>query len=116
MAGSSIWQASPVSSPTLRCRITMPRKPPLSILARAMSKAFATDGIHVNTVSPAFIRTPLVDEMLAAQAKANGIEVAEAEAQFLAVKRPHIELHRAGRPEEVAAACVFLASEAASFI
>jgi NAD(P)-dependent dehydrogenase (short-subunit alcohol dehydrogenase family) len=70
----------------------------------------------VNTVSPAFIRTPLVDEMLASQAKAAGIEVAEAEAQFLAVKRPHIELHRAGRPEEVAAACVFLASQAASFI
>jgi 3-oxoacyl-[acyl-carrier protein] reductase len=85
-------------------------------LSKTMSKAFAQDGILVNTVSPAFIRTPLVDEMLASQAKAAGIEVAEAEAQFLAVKRPHIELHRAGRPEEVAAACVFLASQAASFI
>jgi 3-oxoacyl-[acyl-carrier protein] reductase len=85
-------------------------------LSKSMSKAFAKDGILVNTVSPAFIRTPLVDEMLAAQAKATGIEVAAAEAQFLAVKRPHIELHRAGRPEEVAAACVFLASQAASFI
>jgi 3-oxoacyl-[acyl-carrier protein] reductase len=85
-------------------------------LSKSMSKAFAKDGILVNTVSPAFIRTPLVDEMLASQAKAIGIKAAEAEAQFLAVKRPHIELHRAGRPEEVAAVCVFLASEAASFI
>jgi 3-oxoacyl-[acyl-carrier protein] reductase len=85
-------------------------------LSKSMSKAFAKDGILVNTVSPAFIRTPLVDEMLASQAKAKGIEVAEAEAQFLAVTRPHIELRRAGRPEEVAAVCVFLASQAASFI
>jgi NAD(P)-dependent dehydrogenase (short-subunit alcohol dehydrogenase family) len=85
-------------------------------LSKSMSKAFAKDGILVNTVSPAFIRTPLVDEMLASQAKAMGIEVAEAEARFLALKRPHIELHRAGRPEEVAPACVFLASQAASFI
>jgi NAD(P)-dependent dehydrogenase (short-subunit alcohol dehydrogenase family) len=85
-------------------------------LSKTMSKAFAKDGILVNTVSPAFIRTPLVDEMLAVQAKATGIAVAEAEAQFLAVHRPHIELHRPGKPEEVAAACVFLASQAASFI
>jgi 3-oxoacyl-[acyl-carrier protein] reductase len=85
-------------------------------LSKSMSKAFAKDAILVNTVSPAFIRTPLVDEMLASQAKAMGIDAAEAEAQFLAVQRPHIELHRAGTPEEVAAACVFLASEAASFI
>jgi NAD(P)-dependent dehydrogenase (short-subunit alcohol dehydrogenase family) len=85
-------------------------------LSKSLSKAFAKDGIPVNTVSPAFIQTPLVDEMLASQAKAKGIEFAEAEAQFLAVRRPHIELHRAGRPEEVAAVCVFLASQAASFI
>jgi hypothetical protein len=59
-------------------------------------------GIKVAGASPAFIRTPLVDEMLATQAKVRGITVAEAEAQFLAVRRPHIELHRAGTPEEVA--------------
>jgi NAD(P)-dependent dehydrogenase (short-subunit alcohol dehydrogenase family) len=82
-----------------------------------MSKAFAKDDILVNTVSLAFIQAPLVNEMLASQAKAKGIGLAEAEAQFLAVKRPDIELHRAGTSEEVAAACVFLLpSEAASFI
>jgi NAD(P)-dependent dehydrogenase (short-subunit alcohol dehydrogenase family) len=37
-------------------------------------------------------------------------------ARFLAANRPHIELRRAGRSQEVASAVVYLASEAASFI
>jgi len=40
----------------------------------------------------------------------------EALHRFLDQKRPHIELKRAGRVEEVGAAIAFLASEQASFI
>jgi NAD(P)-dependent dehydrogenase (short-subunit alcohol dehydrogenase family) len=40
----------------------------------------------------------------------------EATQQFLAQKRPTIELKRAGTIEEVGAAIAFLASDAASFI
>ena len=54
--------------------------------------------------------------MLADQAKAKKITVQQAEEEFLRHNRPHIELGRAGTPEEVAAAVVFLASESASFI
>jgi len=54
--------------------------------------------------------------MLADQAKAKRITVQQAEEEFLHHNRPPIGLGRAGTPEEVAAAVVFLASEAASFI
>jgi NAD(P)-dependent dehydrogenase (short-subunit alcohol dehydrogenase family) len=85
-------------------------------LTKSLSKAYAKDGILVNTVSPAFIKTPLVEHMLADQAAVKRITVQQAEEEFLCHNRPHIELGRAGKPEEVAAAVVFLASEAASFI
>jgi 3-oxoacyl-[acyl-carrier protein] reductase len=85
-------------------------------LTKSLSKAYAKDGILVNTVSPAFILTPLVETMLDKLARDKGITRQQAEKEFLAENRPHIELRRAGRGEEVAAATVFLASEQASFI
>ena len=85
-------------------------------LTKSLSKAYARDGILVNTVSPALIKTPLVEQIFAAQAKARGITPQEVEQAFLRQNRPHIELGRPGTSEEVASAVVFLASEAASFI
>ena len=85
-------------------------------LTKSLSKAYAGDGILVNTVSPAFIKTPLVEQLLAAQAQEQGVTPQKAEQAFLRQNRPHIELGRPGTPEEVASAVVFLASEAASFI
>lgn len=85
-------------------------------LTKSLSKAYGREGILVNTVSPAFIMTPLVENMLERRAREKKISREQAEAEFLAENRPHIELRRAGRSEEVAAAVVFLASEQASFI
>jgi 3-oxoacyl-[acyl-carrier protein] reductase len=92
-------------------------KSALNSLTKSLSKAYGADGILVNTVSPAFIRTPLVDEMLANQAKSRGLSsVDEAERVFVREFRPNIVFGRAGRPEETAGIVVFLASEQASFI
>ena len=91
-------------------------KAAINNLTKSLSKAYAQDGILVNTVSPAFIKTPLIEQLFATQAKERGITPQEAEQAFLRQNRPHIELGRPGTPEEVAAAVVFLASEAASFI
>lgn len=85
-------------------------------LTKSLSKAYARDGILVNTVSPAFIKTPLVAGIFAAQAEEQGVTPRDIEQAFLRQNRPHIELGRPGTSEEVASAVVYLASEAASFI
>jgi NAD(P)-dependent dehydrogenase (short-subunit alcohol dehydrogenase family) len=85
-------------------------------LAKSMSKAFARDNILVNAVSPAFVMSPMVRGMIEQIAGQKNISFDDAVASFLAANRPHIELKRPGAPEEVAAAVLFLASEAAGFI
>jgi 3-oxoacyl-[acyl-carrier protein] reductase len=91
-------------------------KSALNSLTKSLSKAYGKDGILVNTVSPAFIRTPLLDGLLAQTAKARGITMDEAEKVLLREFRPNILLGRAGRSDETGGICVFLASEQASFI
>jgi 3-oxoacyl-[acyl-carrier protein] reductase len=91
-------------------------KAAMNNLTKSLSKAYASEGILVNTVSPAFIMTPLVAEMLQKIAKEQGASPKEVQAQFLEKNRPHIELKRPGESEEVASAVVYLASERASFI
>jgi len=91
-------------------------KAALNNLTKSLSKAYAKDGILVNTVSPAFIMTPLVSDLLKKMAAEQGISEGQVTANFLATNRPHIELKRPGASEEVASAVVFLASEQASFI
>ncbi len=91
-------------------------KAAMNNLTKSLSKAYATEGILVNTVSPAFIMTPLLSSMLQKLATEQGVSLDEAIAGFLAKNRPHIELKRPGESAEVASAVVFLASERASFI
>lgn len=71
--------------------------------ARQWAVEYARHGIRVVSVSPGAVYTPLVDASLEAQG-------GEAE---LANRHP---LGRIGKPEEVANAVLFLASDAASFI
>jgi 3-oxoacyl-[acyl-carrier protein] reductase len=91
-------------------------KAAMNNLTKSLSKAYAKDGILVNTVSPAFIMTPLLSSMVQKMAQEQGISFQQAVDGFLASNRPHIELKRAGESEEVASAVVFLASQRASFI
>ncbi|HJO64157.1 MAG TPA: SDR family oxidoreductase [Sphingomonas sanguinis] len=85
-------------------------------LAKGLSKAYGGDNVLVNTVSPAFIATPMTDAMMEKRAKEKGVSFDEAIESFLDEERPGMELKRRGRPEEVAAAVAFLVSERASFI
>lgn len=72
-------------------------------LTRTMAVELGPLGIRVNCLCPGFIDTPLNDALAT-------------EEQKQAYERERIPLGRRGRPEEVAAAYAFLASEEASFI
>jgi NAD(P)-dependent dehydrogenase (short-subunit alcohol dehydrogenase family) len=73
-------------------------------LTRTAALELARSGIRVNAVCPGVIRTPMVDRV-------TGNDPA-AEAQFVALE----PVGRMGRPEEIAAAVLYLCSEEASFV
>lgn len=81
-----------------------------------LSKACAKNGVLVNSVSPAFIATPMTDAMMHQRAEKLGVSVDEAIATFLKEKRPHLELQRRGKAQEVAAVITFLCSQLSSFV
>jgi NAD(P)-dependent dehydrogenase (short-subunit alcohol dehydrogenase family) len=72
-------------------------------LTRSLAIAWASDGIRVNAVAPGWIATPLTQSLR---------DDAQRSADLVA----RTPLGRWGRPEEVAAPVLFLASEFASFM
>ncbi|MCS6777903.1 MAG: SDR family oxidoreductase [Chloroherpetonaceae bacterium] len=81
-------------------------------LCKTLSQEFAPYGITVNNVAPGSFDTDRLRMLHERQARAAGISLEEARRQAEA----RIPLGRLGRPEELAHAIVFLASEAASYI
>ena len=73
-------------------------------LTKSVAMQVARLGVRVNAVCPGWIRTPPVEGMLASDPGA--------EQRLLA----HVPIDRIGRPEEVAAAVLWLCSDAASYM
>lgn len=72
-------------------------------LTRSLCASYTGDGIRSNCVVPGFVDTPMI-------AKVMPVFDDEAMADRLC------PMHRAGRPEEIANGCLFLASDEASYI
>lgn len=85
-------------------------------LMKGLSRTYATEGLLVNCVSPAFIHTPMTDAMMEKRAKQRGTDVDEAITSFLDEERPYMALKRRGEPQEVASVVAFLCSELSSFV
>jgi 3-oxoacyl-[acyl-carrier protein] reductase len=81
-----------------------------------LSQVGAKDGILVNSVSPAFVATPMTDKMMEKRSEKLGVGFDDAIASFLKEKRPHLVLNRRGKAQEVAAVIAFLCSEQASYV
>jgi len=84
-------------------------------LAKGLSKTYSGRGVLVNSVSPAFVATPMTDAMMEKRAAERGTSVDEAIRSFLEEERPHLALRRRGRAEEVAAVVALLCSEISGF-
>ena len=73
-------------------------------LSRELGVQFARQGVRVNALCPGPVSTPLLQELFAK------------DPERAARRLVHIPMGRFGRPEEIAAAAAFLASDDASFI
>ena len=73
-------------------------------LSRELGVEFAKRGVRVNALCPGPVDTPLLREMFAK------------DPEKAARRMVHVPMGRFGRPEEIASAALFLASDESSFV
>jgi NAD(P)-dependent dehydrogenase (short-subunit alcohol dehydrogenase family) len=79
---------------------------------RTLAYAHGPDGIRANAVAPGWVRTPMSEREMREAAGRSG---STPEKEFAALTA-RIALRRVAEPEEIAACCLFLASNEASFV
>jgi NAD(P)-dependent dehydrogenase (short-subunit alcohol dehydrogenase family) len=81
-------------------------------LTRSAAQAYGARGVRVNALCPGWVDTPMAAREMHDMARALGITEAQARERTVA----RIALARMARPDEMAAVCLFLASDESSFI
>ena len=102
LTGSGVWQKGMPIYGTYAAT-----KAAIRSYVRTWSAEFARRGIRANVISPGPIETPIFYGQFATKAAANDLKE-----QFEA----NIPMGRMGRPEEIASAALFLASNESSYI
>ena len=87
-------------------------RPGLTGLLKTLATEVAAEGVTVNSVCPGYTATERLEELALATAGREGTSPEQVAKEWAA----SIPAGRLGRPEEVAAAVAFLASEAAAYI
>jgi meso-butanediol dehydrogenase / (S,S)-butanediol dehydrogenase / diacetyl reductase len=84
----------------------------LVMLTKTLALDYGPHGVRVNAVCPGWVRTEMGDESMDYIARQRGISRDEA----YELTSRYVPLRREATPEEIAAACLFLASDEASYI
>jgi NAD(P)-dependent dehydrogenase (short-subunit alcohol dehydrogenase family) len=84
----------------------------LIALARALAVDYGTRGIRANALCPGWVTTSMGDEAMDALGEEKGITRQGA----YDLSTEHVPLRRAGTAQEMAACCLFLASDESSFV
>jgi NAD(P)-dependent dehydrogenase (short-subunit alcohol dehydrogenase family) len=78
-------------------------------LTKSAALEYAEQGVRVNTMCPSYVLTPMVEKDLFEDALGN-------DETLIAAARANHPIGRFAQPEEIAAACVWLLSDKASFV
>ena len=80
-------------------------------LTKVIAIESANQGVTCNAICPGWVLTPLVEQQIAARAKAQGIPVEEARTNLVREKQPMLDYTK---PEQIGALAVFLCGDAAA--
>jgi NAD(P)-dependent dehydrogenase (short-subunit alcohol dehydrogenase family) len=81
-------------------------------LARSLARDYGPAGVRTNVVSPGWVRTPMADREMDALRRSRGGTRDDA----YRIATSQVPLRRPASPEEIAAICLFLASDDASIV
>ena len=99
-----------VSSPASAAYVAS--KAALIGLARSLAVDYGPSGVRANAICPGWVRTPIGDRAVGELAQTKGIALDDA----YDLATAHVPLRRPAEPEEIAACCLFLASDEASYV